>query len=181
MKSLPLSELRKKSNKWYKNYGVIDYDKSYTLKRLKYMAERSYEALPNRLKKYIEKDRVIETTAHSIIVDGEVGKWDMYESMLSQAETAYKMSGDKTAEFIFKQFRLQRPDVYAKYNSYVYRLGHSSAKWFVEHFDYDVKQYYLYATIELPIKTKGKIYTELNLTFRYDAYESGLLEIAEML
>lgn len=183
MKNLRLSDLKNKSNKWFRDYGVIHPKNNTSLEALRYMAKRSFEALPPKLRKYLEdeKARIIDTTAHAVLVDGENGQWDMYESMLARAKDEYKTSGDQTAEFIYKEFRLQEPALYSKYNSYVYRLGQSASKWFISHFNYTSQCYYLYAEIELPIKTKGKTYSVLEITFRWDAHDSGLIEIAQMI
>lgn len=167
MNDLRLSELRKKSNKWFREYGIVHKGERTSIKALKYMAERSFEALPKKYKEYLieDKERIIDVTAHAVAVDGENGQWDMYQSMLERAKFEYRHSGDRTAEYIYKAFREQYPKLYKKYNSYMYRNGHSASQYFKQNFDGVGQGKEMIINIELPKVVKGVYYQMLYIEF----------------
>lgn len=183
MKSLLLRNTRKKNDRWFRDLGVIEYTSRMTYKQIRYVAERSFDALPKKLKAYLAEDRemLIEKATRSVINDEPVGKWNIYQAFKLQAQDRYKLSGDMTAEFLYQQFRLQVPNVYHHYYTYVYRLGLSPTEWFREHFELDqADQYQTVIWVELPKKTKGIVYQDLKISFRWAAYNSGQIEAAEM-
>lgn len=169
MSSLRLSDLRNKSNKWFKNYGIITKEKRTSQRTIEYFVNRAYEALPKKYKGYLEseKERILNVAIHSIMLEGSESKWNVYEALKQRAQAIYKASGHQTAEFVYKCFREQRPDLYAKYNSYVYRLGFSSAKYFKSNFDYTSQGSRIYADVKLPAKFTGVIYGGLFIEFDF--------------
>ena len=184
MKSLRLRDLRNKPNRYFRDFGNIQLGQKTSIKALEYLAERSFEALPSKLKKYVQRDKqqIIDTTAHSILVDGAKGQWNAYEAIKQQAEFRYKSSGDKTKDAVWRIFKEQASEVYNHYNTYVYRLGSSARNWFMENFDYTQQGSILMIYVELPIKMTGTIYKQLYIEINMSGFnaDGATLERATM-
>ena len=162
--TLKLKDLKKMDNKYFKKYGVVKMPENANYRNLEYFVHRVYESLPKKERRYIEPERrlVIRQTINTVYVSGDKSEMNVYNSLIERINSVKKDKGVGTAEFVFKLFKEQRRSVYNKYNTYVYRLGHSSSEWFIDNFEYTVSGAMLYAHIELPIKLKGrKIYKEL--------------------
>ena len=179
MKRLRLSDLRKKSNKWFRKYGVAHKEEFASMKAIEYFAKRSYESLPKRDKEYLELDKnlAIKQSAMTIYHSGNAAHMDIYKSMKERVKNYKRLNSIGTAEYIYKAFREQRPDVYAKYNSYVYRLGSSAAKWFIANMDYIQEGKVSYIHVKLPVKMAGVVYNELYIEFDFSG---DLINFAEM-
>ena len=129
MRRLRLSDLRKKSNKWFRKYGVAHKDEFASMKAIEYFAKRTYEALPKRDREYLEneKELAIKQSANTIYYTGDNSKMDVYNSMRKRVKGAKRLSHIGTAEHVYKIFREERSDIYSKYNSYVPRCGRRRA------------------------------------------------------
>ena len=94
MKSLRLRDLKKRSNKWFRNYGDIKIEKRYSEKQLEYFVRRTWESLPKNFREVLasEKERQIKKTVKALIADRDYAKWNVYESLMEQGKTAYRKS-----------------------------------------------------------------------------------------
>lgn len=178
MRSMRLSKLKKRSTNFFKNIGIVT-PRDFSRKQIEYIVNRSFEALPQRAKKFIEnRQQISEVVVNLIMVAGKEGKVNPYEALKQYAEQrkVQKFPRLEFAKMVFKRFREEYPSLYAKYNSYMYRLGYSSANYFYENSEWDNNGSIVTATLELPIKTTGIVYNTLTITI--DA--SGTFFVAEM-
>lgn len=178
MRNMRLSNLKKRSTNYFKNVGVIT-PKDFSRKQIEYIVNRSYEALPKRAKKYIEsREQISEVVVNLIMTGGEDGKVDAYQALKQYAEQrkVQKFPRLEFAKMVFKRFRQEYSSLYAKYNSYMYRQGYSSANYFYENAEWDSQGSIVTAILDLPPKSYGVVYTTLTITI--DA--SGTFFIAEM-
>ena len=182
MKSLRLSDLRKRSNKWFRNYGEVRYSGRTTEKQMRYFIERSFDALPKKYQRYLmpEKERQIEKALRLIMADGEYGHYNAYLALISQAKSSYKAGHGESIDVIYKIFRTMAPSVYAKYNSYIYRLGYSASQYFKENMDYTTDRNMWDITLDLPYKAQGTVYNQLYIRIAWTGHSAVLLD-AKML
>lgn len=167
MKNTPLSELRKKSLQYFRKIGIVRGD-GRRKKSIEYIAQKSYEALPKNLKKYIEDAEQIKTNVYNtIMASGKSGEVEPYNALKRYAMDRKKRSGDNTKEYIYKRFRQEVPNVYSKYNSYVYRLGFSSAQYFKEKAELSQEGSIVNVKVKLPEKTSGVVYDYLYIYFDF--------------
>lgn len=167
MKNTPLSELRKKSLQYFRKIGIVRGD-GRRKKSIEYIVQKSYEALPKNLKKYVEDPEQVKTSVYdSIMASGSAGEIEPYNAIKQYAMDRKKKSGDNTKEYIYKWFREEKPDVYSKYNSYVYRLGFSSAQWFKDNAKLEQDGSIVMITTPLPPKSRGVTYSQLVISFDF--------------
>lgn len=167
MKNTPLSELRKKSLQYFRKIGIVQGD-GRRKKAIEYIVQKSYEALPKDLKKYVEDPEQAKSAVYnSIMTSGGVGEIDPYNALKQYATYRKKKSGDNTKEYIYKRFREEKPDVYSKYNSYVYRLGFSSAQYFKDTAKLEQDGSIVMVTTPLPPKSRGVTYSQLVISFDF--------------
>ena len=167
MKNTPLSELRKKQSRYFQNIGIVQGDKRRS-KSIKYIIERSYDALPKDLKGYIEDAEQIKANVYNLIMaSGKSGEIEPYNALKQYAMDRKRRSGNNTKEYIYKRFREEKPDVYSKYNSYVYRLGFSSAQYFKDNTKLEQDGSIVIVTTPLPPKSRGVTYSQLVISFDF--------------
>ena len=167
MKNTPLSELRKKSLQYFRKIGIVRGD-GRRKKSIEYIVQKSYEALPKNLKKYVEDPEQVKTSVYdSIMASGSAGEIEPYNAIKQYAMDRKKKSGDNTKEYIYKRFREEKSDVYSKYNSYVYRLGFSSAQWFKDNAKLEQDGSIVMVTTPLPPKSRGVTYSQLVIWFDF--------------
>lgn len=167
MKNTPLSELRKKSLQYFRKIGAVQGD-GRRKKSIEYIVQKSYEALPKNLKKYVEDPEQAKSAVYnSIMTSGGAGEIDPYNALKQYATYRKKKSGDNTKEYIYKRFREEKPDVYSKYNSYVYRLGFSSAQYFKDNVTLEQDGSIVTVTTPLPPKSRGVTYSQLVISFDF--------------
>ena len=167
MKNMPLSELRKKQSRYFQNIGIVQGDKRRS-KSIKYIIERSYDALPKDLKGYIEDAEQIKANVYNLIMaSGKSGEIEPYNALRQYAMDRKRRSGNNTKEYIYKRFRQEVSDVYSKYNSYVYRLGFSSAQYFKDNAKLEQDGSIVTVTTPLPPKSRGVTYSQLVISFDF--------------
>ena len=177
MKNTPLSELRKKQSRYFQNIGIVQGDKRRS-KSIKYIIERSYDALPKDLKGYIEDAEQIKANVYNLIMaSGKSGEIEPYNALKQYAMDRKRRGGNNTKEYIYKRFREEKPDVYSKYNSYVYRLGFSSAQYFKDNTKLEQDGSIVIVTTPLPPKSRGVTYSQLVISFDFsDDYIDAKME-----
>ena len=167
MKNTPLSELRKKSLQYFRKIGIVRGD-GRRKKSIEYIVQKSYEALPKNIKKYIEDaEQVKDNLYNTIMASGKSGEVEPYNALKQYAMDRKKRSGDNTKEYIYKRFRQEVSGVYSKYNSYVYRLGFSSAQYFKEKAELSQDGSIVNVKVKLPEKTSGAAYDYLYVNFDF--------------
>ena len=74
MKNTPLSELRKKSLQYFRKIGIVRGD-GRRKKAIEYIVQKSYEALPKNLKKYVEDPEQTKISVYNqIMASGGAGE-----------------------------------------------------------------------------------------------------------
>lgn len=166
MKSTPLYKLKKKPKKFFRNLGIVKKGRRKKT-TIRLIVEKSYEALPREFKKASknEKTILIENLVNRIWYDVG-GEYNVYEALKEVTKHTYLHGWGGTLDEVYKRFRTELPSQYAKYYSYVYRLGYSPAKWFFEHGSPSLSGSVITVAVELPIKTQGQVYQYLEV--RYD-------------
>lgn len=135
----------------------------------------AYESFPQWQKKFFTD---IEASIARSKYAFEVGynynpktgkKYTPKEMLFSQIERIIPHSLEITKREIYRKFREEESSLYAKYNSYVYRNGFSSAKWFLDNASVKVQGSIVSITVPLP---KGKRFSYDELVLEYDYSES---------
>ena len=174
LSNLTMKQLKKiKSKTFYRKLGVVRPGRR-KRSTIKYIVEKSYEALPKAYKDFSQefKNYLIENTVNTIMVSGASGEVEPYQAMFQQLKRSYKHGWEGTKRDIYTAFREQCPDVYAKYNTYVYRTGHSASTWFYDNADLKSTHGSIVTiTVELPFKAKGIVYNTLTIVFNYSGQE----------
>lgn len=165
MRNMRLSELRKKSNKYFRN---IRLNNKSSKRLVEYAVNRAYELLPPRLKKVIEddKDKYIANSINTALQD-EKGF-----SPYSAFRTVARALSGKTpqAMTVFRRFRQQKPHIYAKYNSYMFRNGYSASNQFYTQSTWAAKKKSVVNIVtELPDISKGVHYDILIIEFDFSS------------
>lgn len=172
MKSMRLQDLKKRSDKYFRNLGIITPGRKKE-KTIRYIIDRIFDAVPKKVKQYIEDpEQLKKVLTHTVIVGGKYGKIDPYKAILEFAKHQRKASGDETLDYIWKRFKQENPQTYNHYNTYVYRLGYSAKNWFMENAEITVNGSNSTCSVKLPTKTTGMVYYELYI--EYD-FSGGIL------
>lgn len=158
--TLSLNDLVKKSNRWYKKLGVIT-PQGRSKGTIEYIVRRIFEALPAKSMNYLERnpndaERSIRMTVNTIMQAGEGGKMNPYKAFIQQAHNQMRSGYQSSKEEIFRAFRTQRPSLYAKYNSYMYRKGYSSRNYWFDNVELRQEGVIMYTSCELPLLQVGK-------------------------
>ena len=163
MKSTPLNKLKKKPKKYFRNLGIVKKGRR-KKSTIRFIVEKSYEALPREYRKASkdEKTLLIENLVNRIWYDVG-GEYNVYEALREVTKRTYHQGWGGTLDEIYKRFRTELPSQYAKYYSYVYRLGYSPAKWFFDNGSPSRNGSVITVTVELPIKTQGQVYQYLEV------------------
>lgn len=169
MKSMP--SRKKKKTLTITQKARIAYNKlsKQLQKEIGYSVVRQYYKL-SREERAIARGEEISlwrATSYSIKIgyniDRDGRKRSAYEMMKESIKTPYKHSKRGTLREYFAEFRDKRPDLYAKYNSYMYRLGFSSANYFYDNAKVESEGGEIVMTLELPKKIGGIVYETLTL------------------
>lgn len=166
MKSTPLNKLKKKPKKYFRNLGILKKGRR-KKSTIRLIVEKSYEALPREFRKASagKKTEFIEIMTNRIWYDVG-GEYNVYKALEQATKHEYLHGWGGTLDEVYKRFRTELPSQYAKYYSYVYRLGYSPAKWFFENGSPSLSGSVITVVVELPIKTQGQVYQYLEV--RYD-------------
>lgn len=180
MKNMRFNKLKKHSNQYFKKKIGFVSPSEYTQNELRYIISRSYDALTKFDKRFIGNRRqILEVVMNQILVAGDVAKFNAYDMLKSYSEQQRTAKYPRLdfAKRVFKQFRQEYPSLYSKYNSYIYRLGYSSANYFYDNAEWSASGSIVTATLELPFKEEGTIYSKLEIIV--DASDVGFI-VAEM-
>lgn len=176
MINMRLSDFKKKSNKYFQNLGNIQ---NTSRKITDYITHKSYEALPKKLKEFLEPDRrqIIKITSNLVDVSGEEGI-DVYKALKAQAQQRYNRVYTPQKKLIWDQFKKVEKQVYNHYNTYMYRLGYSASKYWFENVEFSSLDKTMVTTIlTLPEKLTGEVkYSILEIIYDYsDFYIEALM------
>lgn len=168
-----LSELRKKKKQYFtsRKRRETSIDRSFgTKKAIRYYIEKVYQGIPEKQRKYISEEydvqRAIDTIVNSIMYMGGQ-KINPYIAFTSIIKNEKKKGYRGTKEELYKEFRTQESGLYAKYNSYVYRMGESAVNWFIEKGEVSVKGSTIIIDVEMPDKYSGRVFYD-GLHLEYD-------------
>lgn len=131
----------------------------------------AYESFPEWQKKYFTDIKAsIAISKHAFEIGYDYNpftgkKYTPKQMLFSQVERTITHSLEITKREIYRKFREEESSLYAKYNSYVYRNGFSSAKWFLDNASIKVQGSIVSITVPLP---KGKRFSYNELVLEYD-------------
>lgn len=170
MKNMPLREIRKKGQSYFRNLGIVRKGRK-RASTIEYIVKRAYEALPKNLKKYIENPKqAITVISRMIIYEGDRLEVEPYKALKQAASYQKKKSGDNTKQFLYTRFRLEEPSIYSHYNTYMYRLGFSARNYFMDNVVIEQDGSIVRAICELPTKV-GVSYNNLELTYDFSGVD----------
>ena len=150
MKNMQLSKLKKRKTNYFKKIGKVTYENR---KTSDYLAKRSYEALPKRIK----------IISHLVEASSEEGV-DVYQAIKSYASNKFDRVYNTQKKTVWESFKAMESSVYYKYNSYIYRLGYSASKYWFENVEFTNIEGSLVTTqLKLPSKASGVIYDTLEI------------------
>lgn len=133
---------------------------------------KAMESLPKWQQDFFDdKEYVIKTSAyaHDIGYDynPKTGKrYTPRQFLYAQIKSHVTHSLQATKRDIYKKFRLEETQLYAKYNSYMFRTGNSAQKYFIENCTITVSGSVVSCTVDLPLGKKVS-YSELVLEYDY--------------
>ena len=146
-----------------------------------YSVVRQYYRLSKEYRQYTKGEEIPiwRMTANAIKMGYNItdeGAKSAYDIMKESIRYPYRRTKRGSLREYFSQFRNEKPDVYAKYNSYMYRQGFSSANYFYEKAKIETNGSIITITLELPTKTKGISYDALVITKDYsqDEFEATM-------
>ena len=96
--------------------------------------------------------------------------------MMAGLERNFKHSTLGTLLDYYKRFRNELPDVYAKYNSYMYRQGYSASKYFYDNAKREVDGSMVIVTLDLPRNAKTINYNTLTIIVYYSGEKKDEIE-----
>lgn len=151
MKDLRYASLKKRKKTFYKNLGTIRTDNK-SKKTLEYIARRSYEALPSKMKRYVDD---VESKISFIANEAKYHNegFDFYQAFVKNVEGHPKYAWHTNREKIWAAFKTQRPDVYAQYLSYMRRRGLSGTYFWYDNVEIDHAGKIEYCELDLNLNT----------------------------
>jgi cyclopropane fatty-acyl-phospholipid synthase-like methyltransferase len=164
MKPIRLSDLKSKKNAYFKRLGQINSSAGRYMVR--YIVRRSLEALPKADKKFVEDTKQLEKTLTNLVMvtDEPI---DVYKAVKSYSSQQQYKSGYPRKRELFQRFKNEYPELFSKYNSYMYRHGFSASNYYFEHAKLSWGPSEVTATVELPSVTSVVKYGILELTEEY--------------
>ena len=175
MKNMQLSKLKQRKTNYFKKIGNVTFE---SRKLSDYLAKRTFEALPKRLKEFVkeEKQQLIKNISHLIGVSGDEGI-NIYEAMTTYATKRYERTYTNRKQEIWDSFKTMESSVYYKYNSYIYRLGYSASKYWFENVEFtNIEGSLVTARLKLPSKASGVVYDTLEIIHDFsDFYTEAMM------
>lgn len=170
MRNMRLNDLRKKKKAYFRSAKVSQTKGNSYIETFVKMA---YKSLPKYAKAILDEDkeRYIKTLVN-IVKYGQEKAISPYKAFLSQARTLGRITVQ--ARNIFARFRNEAPDVYAKYNSYMYRNGYSASQYFYANAKWNSTGSYIEIELELPKSANIISYNQLKIWL--DASNAEYLE-----
>lgn len=170
---MKITRFYKHKTSWYKSSRIIKATSKTKRESIEKYVNRTFEALPKYIQESLKEDKYqnIQNIINNIIVTGEAGVTRPYNALRQVGMRAAKRSTQ--AMLIFSSFRNNNPSLYAKYNSYIYKLGYSSANYFYKNAEYEGQGYVVTVYLELPQNTNGVSYS--TLSFEVDMGTSEIL------
>jgi hypothetical protein len=163
-----LKELRKKSDAYFRQSAIIEKGRR-TNKQIEYIVTRTFEALPENVKKYLSKDETIKNMVNNIIVmkDQDFNPSALFREM---ARSAKRRAGDGTKEDIWRRFIHEYFTVYRRYYGYMKRYVFSPKDYWFENVDITQSGSTVYCECEL-INRPNPLYTMLYIEYDYSGEE----------
>lgn len=141
-----------------------------------YSVVRQYYKLSKEYRQYTKGEElsIWRMTANAIKMGYNItddGAKSAYDIMKESIRYPYRRTKRGSLREYFSQFRNEKPDIYAKYNSYMYRQGFSSANYFYENAKIETNGSIITITLELPTRAKAVPYQMLTITKDYSQDE----------
>lgn len=133
---------------------------------------KAMESLPKWQQEFFDdKEYVIQTSAYAhdigYDINPETGKrFTPRQLLYSQIAKHVTHSLQYTKREIYKKFMLEETQLYAKYNSYMFRTGNSALQYFIANSTVKVQGSVVSITVQLP-PGKRVSYKELVLEYDY--------------
>ena len=153
-----------------------------SIKRFRQQALNAWNRLSKEEKKYLDKNQVLKVVSRQLqeisympkkerkaIKERSTFKGSIaYNILKSSVRAQSRMDKILTKRENFKRFREEYPSLYAKYNSYMYRQGYSSANYFYQNVE---TEYSPPSIVEFFLDLPGKQYKVLYLEYNYSNHE----------
>ena len=169
MKSMRSNRRRKKGKVYYSRLQLQrGRKKKETIERI---LEKTAKFLPKKLQSYVD-EAVIKALTNQIWVDKEMS-FSGYTALGEYAKSRYRHSMQGTKEELYRRFRTspETQPVYNKFNSYMFRNGHSARNWWFQNVKFTGESSWIFATCELPKLSIGVHYELLEINFNYSNHE----------
>jgi hypothetical protein len=163
----------KHSKQWYQKDRVLKKTPGVTRKMIEKYVNKAYDALPKYLQKTLEEDKKqnISAIVNLIVMEGRESLVKPYSALKQIGQ--HRAERTIQARTMFNRFRTETPDVYFKYNSYIYRRGFTSADYFYRNAVFSNSGAIVTARVDLPQNTTGRVsydYLEITMAFSGDDY-----------
>ena len=175
-RNLTLKELRKKSESYYRGNAIIKKGRRRN-KTIEYIVERTFEALPKSLRKYLEesKESIITNLTNQIVVykDQDINP---YGALMQMAKFAKRRTGDGTKEYIWSRFIHDYHITYQRFYHYMRSIGYKASDYWFENVEISQSGSIVYADCSLPnLGARTKYYTlEIEFNFSGDEMQAIL-------
>lgn len=125
-----------------------------------------FNALPKYIKEPLEEDKnkYISTIARQMMeIDKSFQPYKIFKQI-----SDFQSRRSPFASNIYSRFRIEAPQVYAVYNSYMYRRGYSAAQYFYKNAEYDSEGSVIDVTLDLPDGKHSQLHIVINLSVSSD-------------
>lgn len=156
------------SNK--KKFNRIIRPKGRERSEIEKIVRSAYESLPTEDKGFFDDaEQYIQKLTQTIMAEGDEGSVNPYATFKEVAKFNKRQGYYGTKKMIFSAFREQKPQLYNKYNSYMFRRGYKSTQYFYDNADVSRSKGSVWvAKVELPEASIGKVsYTNLVIAFDF--------------
>lgn len=159
---------------WYRSNRIIKSISKTKRESIEKYVNKTFESLPKYIQNSLQEDKYqnIQAVVNNIIATGEAGVTKPYKALYQLGLRNSRRT--KQAKTIFSRFRDEQPSVYAKYNSYMYRLGYSSADYFYKNAEYEGIGSVVTVTLDLPKNMNGIFYELLTIKLNMTGSESNV-------
>lgn len=174
LNTMTLKQLKKRSDKYFRGSAIIKKGRRRN-KTIEYIVSRTFEALPENLKKYLKEDResIIANLTQQVIAFKE---YDInpYMALEQMAKFKKRAMGDGTKEYIWSRFVNEYSRTYHRYYNYMRRIGYNPKEYWWSNVGVQSQGSITETQCELPNKYGGYELLEINVNFSGDGIEAIL-------
>lgn len=169
---LTLKELRRKKDAYFRGDAIIKKGRRRT-STVRYIVERTLDAIPANLKKYLEGDKesIIENLTNQVLAftDYDINP---YGALVQMAKYKKRALGDGTKEYLWSKFVNEYSRTYHRYYNYMRRIGYAPKSYYFENADVRIQGSLVELYVDLPRRLEGYDTLEMRYDFSGGQFEA---------